>query len=66
MQYNSGSVSATLNKSPFQDVTVYLNNFRKGSHIFYVFDLNSKVCCYIVGAHLSIDQVTYFFMMDAA
>ena len=37
----------------------------KVCHILYVFGLNSTVCCHIVGAHLSSDQVTYDFMMDA-
>ena len=31
----------------------------------YVFCLNNTVCSHIVGVHLSIDQVTYDFMMDA-
>ena len=37
----------------------------KGIHILYVFSLNSTVCNHIVGMHLSSDQVTYYFMMDA-
>ena len=37
----------------------------KGCHILYVFGLNSTVCSHIVGVHLSSDQVTYYFMMDA-
>ena len=37
----------------------------KGCHILYVFSLNSTVCNHIVGMHLSSDQVTYGFMMDA-
>ena len=37
----------------------------KGCHILYVFGLNSKVCSQIVEVHLSSDQVTYYFMMDA-
>ena len=37
----------------------------KGCHILYVFGLNSTVCSHIVGMHLSSDQVTYGFMMDA-
>ena len=39
--------------------------FDKGCHILYVFGLNSKVCSQIVEVHLSSDQVTYYFMMDA-
>ena len=35
----------------------------KGCHISYA--LNSTVCSHIVGVHLSRDQVTYDFMMDA-
>ena len=31
----------------------------------YVFGLNSTVRSHIVGVHLSSDQVTYYFMMDA-
>ena len=37
----------------------------KGYHNLYVFGLNSMVCSYIVGVHLSSDKVTYGFMMDA-
>ena len=37
----------------------------KGCHILYVFGLNSTVCSHIVCVHLSNDQVTYDFMMDA-
>ena len=37
----------------------------KVCHILYVFCLNSTVCSHIVGMHLSSDQVTYDFMMDA-
>ena len=37
----------------------------KGWHILYVFGLNSTVCSRIVGVHLSSDQVTYGFMVDA-
>ena len=37
----------------------------KGCHILRVFDLNSAMCSHIVGVHLSSDQVTYDFMMDA-
>ena len=36
----------------------------KDCHILNVFGLNSKVCSHIVGVHLSIDQVTYDFMID--
>ena len=39
--------------------------FDKGCHILYVFGLNSKVCSQIVEVHLSSDQVTYYFVMDA-
>ena len=38
----------------------------KGCHILYVFGLNSTLCSHIVGVHLSNDQVTSDFMMDAA
>ena len=71
MQYNSGSMASTLNKSPFQYVfffswvlCIYII-LDKGCHILYVFGLNSTVCSHIVGVHLSSDQVTYDFMMDA-
>ena len=37
----------------------------KGCHTLYVFGLNSTVCSHIVGVHLSSDQVTYYFMMNA-
>ena len=37
----------------------------KGCHILYVFGLNCTVYSHIVGLHLSSDQVTYDFMMDA-
>ena len=37
----------------------------KVCHILYVFGLNSTLCSHIVGVHLSSDQVTYDFMMDA-
>ena len=37
----------------------------KGCHILYVFGLNSMVCSHIVGIHLSSDQITYGFMVDA-
>ena len=37
----------------------------KGCHVLYVFGLNNTVCSHIVGVHLSSDQVTYDFMMDA-
>ena len=37
----------------------------KGCHILCVFDLNSTMCIHIVAVHLSSDQVTYDFMMDA-
>ena len=37
----------------------------KGCHILYVFGLNSTVRSHIVGVHLSSDQVTYYFMMNA-
>ena len=39
--------------------------FDKVCHILYVFGLNSTVCSHIVGVHLSSDQATYYFMMDA-
>ena len=37
----------------------------KGWHILYVFGFNSTVCSHIEGVHLSSDQVTYDFMLDA-
>ena len=37
----------------------------KDCHILYAFGLNSTVCSHVVGVHLSSDQVTYDFMMDA-
>ena len=37
----------------------------KGCHILNVFGLNNTVCSHIVGVHLSSDQVTYDFMIDA-
>ena len=37
----------------------------KGCHIWYVFGLNSTVCSHIIGVHLSSDQVTYYFIIDA-
>ena len=37
----------------------------EGCHILYVFALNSTVCTHRVGVHLSSDQITYDFMMDA-
>ena len=37
----------------------------KCCHILYVFCLNSTVCRHIVGVHLSSDQVTYDFMINA-
>ena len=71
MQYNSGSMAAD-----FEQVSVSIRLFftwlqciyiilDKTCHILYVFGLNSTVCSHIVGVHLSSDQVTYGFMMDA-
>ena len=71
LQYNSGSMTAD-----FEQVTVSIHLFftrmlciyiilDKGSHILYIFCLNSTVCSHIVDAHLSIEQVTYDFMIDA-
>ena len=71
MQYNSGSVAAD-----FEQATVSIRLFftwllciyiilDKGCHILYVFGLNSTMCSHIVGVHLSKDQVTYGFVMDA-
>ena len=37
----------------------------KGCYILCVFGLNSTVYSHIVDIHLSSDQVTYDFMMDA-
>ena len=36
-----------------------------GCHILYVFGWKITVCIHRVGVHLSNDQVTYDFMMDA-
>ena len=71
LQYNSGSMAAD-----FEKVTVLVRLvftwllciyiiLEKNCHILNVFGLNSKVCSHIVGVHLSIDQVTYDFMIDA-
>ena len=37
----------------------------EGCYILYVFGLKSTVCSHTVSVHLSCDQVTYDFMMDA-
>ena len=37
----------------------------KGCNVLYIFGFNSAVCSHIVGGHMSSDQVTYGFMMDA-
>ena len=37
----------------------------KGYHILYVFGLNNTVCSHIFRVHLSSNQVTYDFIMDA-
>ena len=71
LQDNSGSITAD-----FEQVTVSIRLFftwvlcmcivlDKGCHILYVFGLNSTVCSPAVRVHLSSDQVTYDFMMDA-
>ena len=71
MQYNSGSIVAD-----FEQVTVSIHLvftwvlciyivLDKGCHILCVFDVNSTMCSHIVGVHLSSDQVTDDFMMDA-
>ena len=60
----------------FEQVTVSISLFftwllhiyiilDKDHHILHVFSLNSTVSSHIVGVHLSSDQVTYDFMMDA-
>ena len=49
----------------FYLVTVIYIILDKGCHILYVFRLNNTVCSHIVGLHLSSDQVTYDFLMDA-
>ena len=60
----------------FEQVTVLIRLFftwllciyiilDKGCHILYVFGLNSTMCSHIVSMHLSSDQVTYGFMVDA-
>ena len=57
----------TLNKSPFQYVY-----FSLGYCVFALFQIKvfifwilCRVCSHIIGVHLSSDQVTYGFMMDA-
>ena len=71
LQYNSGSIAAD-----FEQVTVSIRLFftwvlciyiilDKSCHILYGFGLNSMVCSHIVGVHLSSDQVSCNFMMDA-
>ena len=37
----------------------------KGCHTLYVSGLNSTVWSHIVGVHLSSNQVSYYFMMNA-
>ena len=70
-QYNSGSMATDS-----EQVTVSIRLFftwalciyiilDKGCHILCVFGLNNTVCSHIVGVHLSSEQVTYGFMMDA-
>ena len=70
LQHNSGSMAAD-----FEKVTVSIRLvftwllciyiiLEKDCHILNVFGLNSKVYSHIVGVHLSIDQVTYDFMID--
>ena len=65
-----------FNSCYFEQVTVSIRLFftwvlciyiilDKGWHILYVFGLNSTVGSHIVGVHLSNDQVTYYFTMDA-
>ena len=60
----------------FEQVTVLIRLFftwvvciyiisGKGCHILYVFGWKITVCIHRVGVHLSNDQVTYDFMMDA-
>ena len=56
--------SPSFNTFIFHLGTVYLHHFIS-CHILYVFGLNSTVCSHIVGVHLSSDQVSYYFMMDA-
>ena len=69
--YTIGSMAAD-----FEQVTISIRLFftwvlciyiilDKGCHILYVFGLISTVRSHIVGMHLSNDQVTYDFMMDA-
>ena len=71
LQYNSGLMAAD-----FEQVTVSIRLFftwvlciyiilDKGYHIVYVFGMNSTVCSQTVGVHLSSDQATYDFMIDA-
>ena len=71
LQYNCGSMAAD-----FEQVAVPIPLFftwllciyiilDKGCHILYGFGLNSTMCSHIVSIHLSSDQVTYGFMVDA-
>ena len=71
LQYNFGSMT-----TDFEQVTVSIWLFftwvlciyiilYKGCNILYVFGLNTTVCSHIVDMHLSSDQITYDFMMDA-
>ena len=71
LQHNSGPMAAD-----FEQVTVSIRLFctwvlciyiilDEGCNILYVFGLNSTVCSHIVSVHLSRDQVTCLFMMDA-
>ena len=71
LQYKSGFMTAN-----FEQVTLSIRLFftcvlciyiilDKGCHILYVFGLNSTMCSDMVGLHLSSDQVTYDFMIDA-
>ena len=71
LQYNYGSMAAD-----FEQVTISIRLFftwvlyiyiilDKDCHILHGFGLNSRVCSHIAGVHLSSDQVTYDFMMDA-
>ena len=51
-------MTPTLNKSHFNTFIFHLGTA-------YLFAIFCMVCSHIVGVHLSIDQVTYYFMMDA-
>ena len=71
LYYSSGSMAADFEQVIFSIglfftwvLCIYII-LDKGCHILYVFGLNSTVYSHILGMHLSSDQATYGFMMDA-